>query len=209
MAGRGYLQAQDETTDADIWMLDEGEHWVLARDPIHFDSRFPGVGPGHQFARTLKQTEPAASIGLIPAAVGGTSLNQWRVGGELYDNAVARARQAMKHGHLRGILWHQGEAESRRSEIDSYPQRFAAMIAQLRTDLDAPDAPVVIGELFYGSEQSVRFNETVPTIAAAVPRCGWVSAQGLTDRGDDLHFSAASERKLGQRYAERFLKLEN
>lgn len=208
MAGRGKVEAQDEATDAGLWMMNEAKQWTLARDPIHFDKSSAGVGPGYQFARTLKEKEPNANIGLIPAAMGGSSMDEWKVGGKLYNNAVERAREAMKNGKLRGILWHQGESDSKPKKIASYPQRFAAMIAQLRVDLDAPNVPVVIGELVYSRDKSAEFNQTIPAIAAAVPHCGWVSAQGLTDRGDKLHFSSEGARALGARYAAKFLELE-
>ena len=209
MAGRGYPEAQDKTTDAGILMMNQEMQWTLARDPIHFDKPgMTGVGPAHQFARTLKAKEPNATIGLIPAAMGGSSLDEWKVGGKLYTNAVERAKEAMKHGKLRGILWHQGEADGKPEKIASYPDRFSKMIAQLRTDLNAPDVPVVIGELVYSRPQSAEFNKAIPTIAAAVPNCGWVSAEGLTDRGDKLHFSSEGARTLGERYAAKFLELE-
>ncbi len=208
MAGRGYPEAQDKTTDPGIFMMNKEMQWTLAKDPIHFDKSVAGVGPSHQFARTLKKEEPNANIGLIPAAMGGSSLDQWKVGGKLYTNAVERAKEAMKHGKLKGILWHQGESDGKPDKIASYPQRFSTMIAQLRVDLDAPDVPVVIGELVYTRDASAAFNKTIPTIAAAVPNSGWVSAEGLTDRGDKLHFSAASARTLGERYAKKYLELE-
>lgn len=208
MAGRGKPEAQDKATDAGIWMLGKEKQWTLARAPIHFDKPAAGVGPGHQFARTLKAKEPGANIGLIPAAMGGSSLDQWKVGGKLYNDAVERAREAMKHGKLKGILWHQGESDSKPEKIASYPGRFAAMIAQLRTDLGAENVPVVIGELVYSRDASAEFNKTIPTISAAVPNSGWVSAKGLTDKGDKLHFSAEGARTLGERYAAKFLELE-
>ena len=159
MAGRGYPEAQDKTTDPGIFMMNKEMQWTLAKDPIHFDKSVAGVGPGHQFARTLKKDEPNANIGLIPAAMGGSSLNQWKPGGELYKNAVARAKEAMKHGKLKGILWHQGEADGKPDKIASYPQRFSVMIAQLRKDLDAPEVPVVIGELVYTRDASAAFKQ--------------------------------------------------
>ena len=210
MAGRGKVEAQDEATDPSILMLNEAKQWTLAKDPIHFDKPgAAGVGPGHQFARILKEKQPDANIGLIPAAMGGSSLDQWKVGGKLYTNAVERAQEAMKHGKLKGILWHQGESDGKPEKIASYPDRFSKMIAQLRTDLNAPDVPVIIGELVYSRPQSAEFNKTIPTIAAAVPRCGWVSVEGLTDKGDKLHFSSEGARTLGERYAAKFLELDS
>ena len=132
MAGRGKVEAQDAATDPNIYMMNQEMQWVLAKDPIHFDKPgVAGVGPGHQFARALMAKEPKTNIGLIPAAMGGSSLAQWKVGGKLYTNAVERAREAMKHGKLRGILWHQGESDGQPEKIASYPDRFSKMIAQL------------------------------------------------------------------------------
>lgn len=208
MAGRGKAEAQDKATDAGIWMMNQEMNWVLAKDPIHFDKPIAGVGPGHQFARTLKEHEPTANIGLIPAAMGGSSMDEWKAGDKLYTNAIERACAAMKNGQLKGILWHQGEADTKPERTATYPARFAAMIAQLRKDLDAAEVPVIIGELVYTREVNVPFNETIPTISAAVPNSGWVSAEGLPDRGDKLHFSAEGARGLGKRYAEKFLEMK-
>ena len=43
--------------------------------------------------------------------------------------------------------------------------------------------------------------------ARDVPGVAYVSAEGLEDRGDQLHFSAASARELGRRYAAAYLGL--
>ncbi len=209
MEGRGFLQPQDVSTNPGIWMLTKSGRWTLARDPIHYDRPAAGVGPGHQFARTLKRRDPGANIGLVPAAVGATSLDEWQAGGTLYQHAVARARVAIKNGELKGILWHQGEADLSPEKIASYPRRFAAMIAQLRLDLGAPNVPVIIGELPYERERNAAFNATIPTIAAAVPNCAWVSAKDLPTNDGRVHFSSASARKLGERYAEKFLELRS
>mgnify|MGYP000999236259 CR=1 FL=1 len=48
------------------------------------------------------------NVGLIPCADGGTSLDDWAVGGLLYDNAVFQAKLAQRTSELSGILWHQG-----------------------------------------------------------------------------------------------------
>src|SRR5205823_9265870 len=109
-------------------------------DPVHFDKPdIAGVGIGRSFAKALLQAAPSVSIGLIPAAFGGTSLDEWKPEGKLYADAVRRAREAMKSGRLRGILWHQGESDTDKEEgARSYRERFAVMIQQLRADLGAP-----------------------------------------------------------------------
>ena len=37
-----------------------------------------------------------------------STITQWGKGTHYYSEAVGRARQAMKYGKLKGILWHQG-----------------------------------------------------------------------------------------------------
>lgn len=208
MAGRGKVEAQDKQTHPRIFMLNKEQQWVPARDPLHFDKGAAGVGLGSEFARVIAKTEPQATIGLIPCAFGGTSLEQWKAGGKLYQDAVERTKVAQKSGKLVGLLWHQGEADSSPEKVATYGDRFATMIAQLRKDLDAAEVPLIIGELGRFRAASTDFNAALPAIAAKVPRCAMVTAEDLTDNKDKLHFDSASLRTLGQRYAAAYLKLK-
>ena len=207
MAGRGKVEPQDQVENPNIFMLTKELKWVPARDPIHFDKPgMAGVGPGSEFAREVLKADPKATIGLIPCAVGGTSLDQWKVGGPLYSAAVARTREAMKQGKLAGILWHQGESDSGSPDkVASYAERFSVMIGQLRKDLQAEQVPVVLGELIHGYKTNDSINVELAATAKKVPLCGLVSSEGLGKKA--LHFDAADARKFGQRYAAEFLKL--
>ena len=211
MAGRGKVEPQDTVTNPRIWMLTKNVTWVLAKDPLHFDKPAAGVGLASEFARTLAKADPAITIGLIPCAFGGTSLDQWNPKGQLYKDALTRTREAMKKGKLAGILWHQGESDINVRKVNPpapYAVRFAAMIAQLRQDLDAPDVPVVVGELGRYRPTFEAFNATLPAMVQQVPNCALATSEDLTDRGDNLHFNSASLRIFGQRYAAAFLKLQ-
>lgn len=207
MAGRGKVEPQDQVVNPKIFMLTKDLKWVPAKDPLHFDKPVAGVGPGSQFAREISKADPTATIGLIPCAVGGTSLDQWKDDGALYKDAVKRAKEAMKNGKLAGILWHQGEADSAPDKVASYADRFSAMIGSLRKDLQADKIPVLIGELGHFRPASKAFNDNLPAVVAKVPLCGLVKSEDLTDKGDKLHFDAASARKFGQNYAAEYLKL--
>jgi hypothetical protein len=207
MAGRGKVDPQDQVENPQIFMLTKDLKWVPAKDPLHFDKPgMAGVGPGSEFAREVLKADPKAKIGLIPCAVGGTSLDQWKVGGPLYNTAVARAKEAMKQGKLAGILWHQGESDSGSPDkVASYPDRFSAMISQLRKDLQAEQVPVVLGELIHGHKNNDAVNVVLADAAKKVPLSGLVSSEGLGKKA--LHFDAADARKFGQRYAVEYLKL--
>ena len=208
MAGRGKVGPKDEVTNPRIFMLTKEREWVLARDPLHFDKPVAGVGPGMEFARMLVAADAKITVGLIPCAVGGTALDKWKVVGELYTAAVARAREALKSGTLAGILWHQGESDKTHEQLITYGDRFAAMIGQLRKDLDAENVPVIMGELGRFRPAHAEFNTALPEISRQVPLCIYVTSESLVDQGDHLHFDTPSQRILGQRYAAAFLKLK-
>lgn len=210
MAGRGRVEAQDQVANPKIFMLDKDCKWVLAKDPLHFDKPgIAGVGLASQFAREILKADSETSIGLIPCAVGGTSLQQWKPGGKLYSEAVERARIALKDGMLAGILWHQGESDSGTPEsVATYPERFAAMIANLRKDLNADGTPLLVGELGRYQTKYLEFNKMLPKAAALVQPCAIVSSEGLGPNADNIHLNSASLRIFGARYAEAFLSFK-
>lgn len=206
MAGRGKIEPQDQVVNPRIFKLTKELQWVPGTDPLHFDKSAAGVGPGSEFAREIHKADPDATIGLIPCAVGGTSLDQWKVGGSLYNTAVARTKEAMKEGKLAGILWHQGESDSGDpAKVASYAERLAVMIGQLRRDLQAEQVPVVLGELIHGHKTNDSINVELAAAAKKIPLCALVSSEGLGKKA--LHFDSADARKFGQRYAAAYLKL--
>lgn len=206
MAGRGKVEPQDQVVNPKILMLTKDLQWVPAKDPLHFDKPAAGVGLGSQFARDVSKADPTATIGLIPCAVGGTSLDQWKAGGALYKDAITRAKEAMKNGKLAGILWHQGESDSGSpANVASYADRFSTMIGQLRKDLQADKVPVVVGELIHGYKTNDSINAQLPDAVKKVAPSGLVSSEGLGNKA--LHFNSADLRTFGQRYATEYLKL--
>jgi hypothetical protein len=206
MAGRGKVEAQDKVENPHIFMLTKDLQWVPAKDPLHFDKPAAGVGPGSEFARDILKADPNITIGLIPCAVGGTSLDQWKAGGALYKTAVKRTKEAMKNGTLAGILWHQGESDSTDTQkVATYADRLEAMIGQLRKDLNAENVPVVLGELIHGFKTNDSINVELAKAAKKVSLCGLASAEGLGNK--QLHFNAADARALGKNYAVEYLKL--
>jgi hypothetical protein len=212
MAGRGVIEAQDKVPYPRIFKQTEDKRWAPAVDPLHFDKpELIGVGLGSSFARALAAAEPNAIIGLVPAAFGGSALDEWAAGTKHYTNAIERTKLALsKGGRLRVILWHQGEADRAPEKMATYPQRFADLVQRLRKDLNAPDVPVIVGELFTGRPENAAMNAILDGLPKSVARCASVSAQGLTDndKHDQTHFDSASLREFGQRYAEAFFKLE-
>jgi hypothetical protein len=219
MAGRGTVEAGDRLPISGVLMLDRTLAWMPATDPVHFDKPSAGVGPGRAFALALHEHDPSESIGLVPAAVGGSPISSWEPGAldaatktHPYDDAIARARVAMRAGTFRAILWHQGEADATPERSVAYAGRLRALITRFRTELGDPNLPFVIGELgqFPRSGWSAareRVDSVHRAVAASMPGVAYVSSDGLTHRGDSLHFDSASARELGRRYAAAYLTL--
>jgi len=220
MAGRGKVEAQDIVVNARVRRLDNTMTWVPAVDPLHWDKpALVGVGPGRTFALTLAARDPAARIGLVPAAVGGSPISSWEPGAldpatgtHPYDDALARLRVAQRAGTLRAILWHQGESDATPALSVLYAAKLRALIARFRTDAGDPKLPFLIGELGkFGakpwSADVARVDSVHRAIAASVPNVAYVSSDGLRDKGDALHFDSASQRTFGERYAAAYLGL--
>ncbi len=214
MAGRGRMDEVSELKDSRIRMFRDGS-WQEAVEPLHRDKpKIAGVGLGMQFAYELLQHGVAEDIGLIPCAVGGTPLERWMPGGDLYETALSEAQSGLKHGALAGILWHQGESDSHQPETyESYGERFSEMVSTLRRVLHAQEVPVITGELgpFLAGQDAYPgynpINEQLHDLSRSLQPYACVSSAGLTDNGDALHFNAVSLREFGHRYAEAYLKL--
>lgn len=215
MAGRGTVDEESTVVAPNVLMFNKAKEWVPAVDPLHFDKAAAGVGPGLAFGKAMATARPKARIGLIPCAVGGTGIGRWVPGAEdkatnthPYDDMLVRAKAALESGVLKGILWHQGEADRKGGK--TYGPRLIALIQQVRGDLGAPTVPFVAGEITSFVPEGEAATEEFNTVlrGLTVPHYGWVTSQGLAHRGDKLHYDSPSARTLGRRYAEKMLALQ-
>jgi hypothetical protein len=218
MAGRGKFGPEDKTPHPRVLMFTPANEWAPAVEPITQDKpKMLGVGPGLAFGKAMAEHNPDVTIGLISCAFGGTPLKRWQKGGDLYSNAVYRTKIAMREGTLKGILWHQGESDSgTAANAESYGERLAQMIRDIRADLGCPDLPFVvgqIGEFLYDrgpdhSPYARLVNAALAGIPKKVPATACALSKGLKHKGDQLHFDAASQREFGRRYAEQIIRLQ-
>lgn len=212
MAGRGKpLEEQDKTAHPRVLLFNQEGSWVPAVDPLHFDKPpVVGVGLGLTFAKTIADAQEM-TIGLVPAAVGGTEINVWAKGARQYVGAVGRAKAALKNGTLAGILWHQGESDSDAAKAALYQTKLDQLIQDLRTDLESPDVPFIVGTLSDNAAGAgvPQINTALRTLSDRVPHTGCAFAKGLTMSSDKIHFDAASYREFGRRYATEWLRVTN
>ena len=218
MCGRGPLPATPyDLTNVQIW---NGSAWVQAVEPFFHDLSTSGAGLAASFARKMADAEPGVVVRLVPAAVGDTGMSRWIPEGDLYQAAVTMTRAAVANGGgtLKGILWHQGEADSgSTANAQNYAANFTRMVNQFRTDLGSvasdPVIPVVAGELgrYFGDPDNTHctywqtVNNQLRTVAKTLDNVYLISSEGLTPKDDKIHFDTPSLRTLGVRYSVAFL----
>lgn len=214
MAGRGFLNDVPPIINERIQMLRNGR-WQMMIEPVNYDRPVSGVSLAASFADAWCSKYQEDTIGLIPCAEGGSSLDDWSVNGELFQHAVSEAKFAMKHSTLTGILWHQGESDSSDGKYKTYYDKLAVIVQALRDILNVPEIPFIIGGLgdYLGKtgfgQYCVEYdwiNDCLQKFALEQAHCYFVSAQGLTANPDGIHMNALSQRYFGLRYFEAFDK---
>jgi len=206
MAGRAPFTKEESAPIPRCSLLGSEGKWVPAKNPLNIHSTIrKGAGmqkmnPGYYFARTMLEKDKTVSLGLVVNAKGGTSIKLWAKGSKFYKEAIKRTNLARKTGGvLKGVLWHQGESDSKDAK---YLDKLKALIADLRRDLGAPDLPFVAGQV----QKLPLINDQIKQLPKAVKSTGFVSSEGLTTM-DRWHFDAKSMKLLGQRYAAEMLKI--
>ena len=217
MAGRGYIKDVKPIYDEHIKMLVNGR-WQPMTEPINFDRPTSGIGLAASFAGAWRMKNENLQIGLIPCAEGGTSLDDWEVGGPLFDNAVFQTKLAQRTSLLSGFLWHQGENDSFGGRSSNYFDKLKSLVIAFRKELQAPDVPFIAGGLgdFLSSGRYGKYfteyksvNQALLQYADTTANSYFVAASDLTANADGLHFDALSQRKLGVRYFDAFYYRKN
>ncbi|GMI82665.1 hypothetical protein like AT3G53010 [Hibiscus trionum] len=224
MAGRGGV-ANDASTGVPTWdgvvppqcqpnpsifRLSADLAWVRAREPIHADidaGKTDGIGPGMSFANAVLTKEPDfGPIGLVPSAVGGTTINEWQKGEFLYEQLVKRAQMAQQSGGVyRAMLWYQGEADTvSQEDAELYEGRLKTFFNDLRSDLHAPTLPIfqvvlASGEGPYIEEvREAQLNIGLQNVKS-------VDAKALPLEPDRLHLTTQAQVRLGEMLADSYL----
>lgn len=199
MAGRAELGEHADEVVSGFKLLDSEGRWVPLSNPLN---RFSTVrkrmgmqklGPGFGFAKRLQELRPGRTLGLVVNARGGTKIEAWAKGSVYFEEAVERARVAMRHGKLRGILWHQGEGNSK---DERYYEKLVELVDSLREALGDPELPFVAGQV-----EGERFVNSEIARLADYRRCAVAFSDGLATF-DGTHFDTPSALELGERFAE-------
>jgi len=235
MEGVGDL-SEVETSHPLVHSFQSRESWAPAEEPLHWlgesprpvhhvlwgqpvptevplrdPARAKGAGLGLSFAKARVE-QMGVPVGLVPAAHGGTSMQQWdpaskgQGGHSLYGATLERVKAV--GGKVAGILWYQGESDANPTDAALYESRMTTLVQSFRADLGQPDLPFYYVQLggfvtdpdpgLVSGWNSVR--ESQRTWQSSLSNVGMVSA---IDCGldDGIHIDTAGLKTLGKRLA--------
>lgn len=237
MEGQGTIETVDKTVDSRFKVMQAVNctnptktmgTWYTATPPTCRCAT--GISPVDNFGKTLVANLPSnVTVGVIHVAVAGCKIElydkvnyasysagveQWmkniinEYGGNPYGRIVDLAKLAQKDGVIKGILIHQGESNTGDTQ---WPTKVKGVYDNLIKDLglQASQVPLLAGEVV-GSDQGgqcASMNSIIATLPNIIPNSYVISSYGCTDQSDNLHFTSAGYRLLGQRYAEKMLTL--
>lgn len=186
-----------------------------------------GLSPADYFARTLVDSLPSnIKIGMVPVAVAGSKIEgfdptngvayyskeaTWmqnivkEYDGNPYARLVAMGKIAQQSGVIKGILLHQGESNAGES-VSVWGGKVKKVYDALLKDLglNANQVPLLAGEV----ANAGGFNGTIDQLPTVIPTAYVIKSTNLATHASDatkLHFSAASYREFGKRYAVQML----
>jgi hypothetical protein len=200
--------------------------WTTAVSPIVRCDTHLSLLDG--FGKALADSLPSSdTVGVVPVAVGGTAIRgfvqsaavayyasqaSWMqtyagyYGNNPYTRLVATAKEAQKVGVIKGILLHQGETDG---YMSGWGDTVKTIYNSLLTDLglQASEVPLLAGEVYNNAGTNAGIDKLPSQISTAYV----ISSSGLSigtyANNQGVHFSAASYRTLGQRYAAQMVKL--
>ena len=239
MAGRGTVPSDANGDMEGVYLLNADNEFEVARNPLNRYSTVRKQVSNQRmsiawgFAKTMHE-KAGQKVGLVLNARGETGISQWQKGTSmtfsyeeldgttstvtrsLYAEAVARTKEAMKYGTLRGIIWHQGEYDCKTTDFTQYRAQLIKLISDLRNDLGVADLPVVVGQIsrwnWTGTEAGTEpFNEFILTVPTFISYSACATSEDLTpwlSSGNDPHFSGSAQKTYGQRFAARMIALQ-
>ena len=236
MAGEAIAEDVDMDVDDRFWVLAAADQstpprvtgqWYKATPPLVPQWDNIKVGLADYFGRAMVEALPADyRVGVVNVSVNGADIRGFmselaaaynpyetyyfaRYGNDPYKRLCDMARIAQQSGVIRGILLHQGEANSGDPQ---WPQYVKTIYDRLINDLglNAAEVPLLVGEVVNASEngECAAHNEVIAQVPSVIPTAHVISSYGCPRgcppgrrcrwrrcRGPSARSAAASARK--------------
>lgn len=196
---------------------------IPAIEPLDHHTRADGrIGFALTFAKAYagEYLDEGRYVLIIPAGYGGSGFvnNGWNRGDPLYEDAVGRVRDVLASSpasELAAILWHQGEADVGNP---SYLEILDGFITDLRSDLEAPSVPFILGGMVpywvHKDPERELQQQIIAGTPLRVPNTGYADPEmpfvieKPDNTYDEIHYDAAGMRELGRRYFEVYTEIQ-
>lgn len=206
MAGINTADPEDYVAPDRVFKFVNSGTWAPGSIPVTYGNTGSSTNPSRTFGQTVANALPSVRVGLLNTAVSGSPVSSWQDGQTNYTTTIQRLQAALstphpqtgKTGVLKGVVWHQGEADSGNS---NYQADLANVIINLRRDTGIPDLPFIMGMLSTAGNSTMHLRNY-----SGVLYTGHASSYGLV-LADNVHYNAASQRIYGARYANSWLKM--
>ena len=160
-AGYG-REAITDQADLEVHLLRNNGEWGLATHPmndsthtLHPQNR-DGANTAHSpylsFAKYLRRTL-GYPVGLVQTALGGSPLIRWSRENDLYRNLINIVRPL---SGIKGILWYQGCSDVWNRDFESYGERFAEFVRDVRREMEMPELPFFTFQIHKNVEEAAR-----------------------------------------------------
>ena len=181
------------------------------------------------FGRTMADSMPDVTVGIIPVAVGGASIKlfdqeqyasylstaedwlknyakEYASDGNVTKTIIDIAKKAQEVGVIKGFIFHQGETDG------GYPD-WPKIVKKTRDDIlkaldmSSDTVPFVAGELL---RDGCCYSDRVSKLPETMDNTYYASSEDLGGNGvDRYHFGHDAYVTFGKRYAEQMLKAVN
>ena len=181
------------------------------------------------FGRTMVDSMPDVTVGIIPVAVGGASIKlfdqdqyatylptteswlqnyakEYASDGNVTKTIIDIAKKAQQVGVIKGIIFHQGETDGGYSDWPKIVKKTRDDILKA-LDLSSDTVPFVAGELL---RTGCCYSDRVSKLPNTMENTYYASSEGLGGNNvDNYHFSHDAYVEFGKRYAAQMLKAIN
>lgn len=200
-------------------------------------SNMVGLKPEESFTPIIEKKYSKENILIVKDAKGGQPIrrwyNKWKFDnnnlndsiGNLYNSLINKVRKAIINKKIKTVtfIWMQGERDAREELADYYEKSLIGLYNQLTNDLNYKKINFLIGRisdfdlLNKKYKHWTRIRDIQVKVAESNIRFDWIDTDDLNDGvnkkgikiNNDLHYSVSGYKILGQRFAEKAIKMIN
>ena len=198
-------------------------------------SNMVGLDPDESFIPILEKKFGKEKIIIIKDAKSGQPIRRWNKTwkgknfeikdsiGNLYNSLINKVKKVLINKKIKTVtfIWMQGERDAREELADFYEESLIDLYNQLTYDLKFKDINFLIGRisdfdlLNINYKHWTRIRDIQVKVAESNIRFDWIDTDDLNDGinkkgikiNNDLHYSVSGYKILGQRVAEKAMKM--